>query len=58
VITYTYIGPQTTLVRLNGTVVGAIIESKKGFRYFPKNAGQKGGDFYPTLAACKQSLES
>lgn len=28
-----------------------------GYRYYPK--GQKtGGDLYPTLAACKQSLEN
>ncbi len=49
-------------VKLNGKHVGTIREvlpkgaSLSSFVYFPK--GQKiGGDMYPTLAACKASLE-
>lgn len=57
-ITYAKKDLQTTKVKLDGKFVGSIIESKKGFRYFPKNIVQAGGDFFATLAECKLSLEA
>lgn len=47
-----------TNVFLNGEHVGAIEHNKSGtFQYFPKDTDD-GGDLYPTLAACKASLEA
>lgn len=51
-------------VLLDGRQIGTIKElyaeiggNVTGYRYFPKG-DPKGGDIYPTLAACKQSLKS
>lgn len=57
----TYI--ETHLVKLNGKEVGAIKRALNkgpgnatGYRYHPKG-DKTGGDFFPTLDACKRSLE-
>jgi len=45
-----------TVVRLGQKKVGQILECPLGFYY--KAKGRKDlGDFFPTLAQCKQSLE-
>jgi len=55
-ISYVRKDAQTVKVLLDRKFVGAILDSKKGFRYFPKNTNSQGGDFFPTLEACKRSL--
>ncbi len=56
-ITYKQRDSQTWVVRLAGKVVGQIVESKMGFRYFPKG-GAAPGDWFTTLSACQKSLEA
>ena len=46
-----------TVVRLGKKIVGQILECPDGF-YFKVNRKRKRGDFFPTLAQCKQSLEA
>lgn len=55
-ITYQAKDTQTTTVKIDGKAAGTILESKRGFRYFPKGFAE-GGDFFPTLDECKRSLE-
>lgn len=47
----------TVKVHLNGKHIGSIRHDGGGWRYFPKG-WTTGGDIYPTLAACKASLEA
>lgn len=48
--------PETHYVYLDGKCVGTITLTPGGYQYRPKGA-KTGGDFYPTLALCKASLE-
>jgi hypothetical protein len=52
--------PETPIqVILDGTITGLIRATTGGFAYYPKGAGTKGrGEVFPTIAACKVSLES
>jgi len=45
-----------TVVRLDKKIVGQILECPNGF-YFKLKGRKDRGDFFPTLAQCKQSLE-
>lgn len=56
-ITYKQSDPQVIRVFVAGKFAGKIIESKKGFRYFPSRSSV-GGEIFPTLQACKNSLEA
>lgn len=56
-ITYKDQEPQITKVFMDRKLSGKIIESKKGFRYFPLHS-QTAGEIFPTLQGCKNSLES
>ncbi len=50
---------QAVSVRVDGRVVGSIVESKKGFRFHPSSfLYAKCGEFFPTFAECKSSLET
>lgn len=42
-------------VRLGGKIVGAIVRLADGYAYKP--TGRKHGDVFPTLEACKASVE-
>jgi hypothetical protein len=44
-------------VKLDGRVVGDIREERDGYRYFPRRS-KDGGLLFPTLSACKRSLEN
>lgn len=55
-ITYKYADQSTTSVLLEGKKVGKIVETEKGFRYYPK-ASSACGELFPTLIKCKKSLE-
>ncbi len=60
-ITYAERTSWSLKVKLDGKIVGTIQEgvenNARTYQYIPK--GQKtGGDKYPTLAACKASLEA
>jgi hypothetical protein len=59
-ITYKEITPNTTAVFLEGKRVGTIqkrtIDGQ--FQYWPWGDMQEGGDKFPTLVLCKQSLEA
>ena len=44
-----------TVVRLGKKIVGQILECPDGF-YFKLKGRKDRGDFFPTLAQCKQSL--
>ena len=46
-----------TVVRLDKKTVGQILECPNGF-YFKLKGRKDRGDFFPTLAQCKQSLEA
>lgn len=52
-----FIGGYET-VRLDGKVVGRIFRRDGGFQYVPNGNRKIGGEVYPTLEACKKSLES
>jgi len=54
-ITFKQIDPKTIHVLLENKRIGEIRTVDGGFQYFPKGQ-KKGGDVFPTLAACKQSL--
>lgn len=59
----TYSEQTTVTVKLDGRVIGHIKSQlwqsgrTFGYCYFPKGS-KTGGDVFPTLAACKASLES
>lgn len=42
-------------VRLDGKYIGDIKSVKGGYQYFPKGS-KSGGDIYPRLELCKNSL--
>ncbi len=42
-------------VKLDGRPVGEIYHTPGGFTYIPRGTS-RGGEFYPTLDLCKQSL--
>jgi hypothetical protein len=44
-------------VRLDGKIVGSIHAFNGGFQYFPKGS-KTGGELFPSLEACKRSLEA
>jgi len=54
-ITFKQIDPKTIHVLLENKRIGEIRSVEGGFQYFPKGQ-KKGGEVFPTLAACKQSL--
>lgn len=43
-------------VRLDGKIIGSIHTINGGFQYFPKGS-KTGGKLFPSLEACKRSLE-
>jgi hypothetical protein len=47
----------TTTVKLDGKRVGFIRQDENGYAYYPVSTPKKGGDYFPTLAACKRSIE-
>jgi len=49
------INATTIAVLLENKRVGEIRKVEDGFQYFPKGQ-RKGGEVFPTVAACKQSL--
>lgn len=55
-ISYEAISAFSVKVRLGGKVVGFIKHLGEGWQYFPINQTH-GGEIYPTLPACKNSLE-
>lgn len=59
-ITYKPIDKSTSIrVLLNGKAVGTIRNDYQlGYRYVPRAGVKHGGDYFPTLEACKRSLES
>lgn len=59
-ITYKPIEKSTSIrVLLDGKVAGTIRnEHELGYRYIPRAGVKHGGDYFPTLEACKRSLES
>lgn len=56
-ITYAQHYGGQTRVSLEGRWIGYIKQEDGGWRYYPKG-WTTGGDIYPTLAACKASLEA
>lgn len=44
------------LVYLDAKRVGSIKKVTGGWQYFPKGAKQLGGEVFPTLRACQNSL--
>lgn len=56
-ITTLYNGPDVHIVKLEGKTVGRIFKTPEGFRYIPTGS-KTGGEFFPTLEACKSSLEA
>lgn len=44
-------------VLLDGWYVGTIRPVSGGYAYFPKGCRSQSGDIFPTLMACKNSLE-
>ena len=53
----TYEEKHEVKVKIDGKVVGTIrFVPNAGWRYMPKGARIFGGEFFPTLAACKLSL--
>jgi hypothetical protein len=60
-ITYTPLSgtSRSIAVFLEGKRVGSITQSviDSQWQYFPKGEMEEGGDKFPTLALCKQSLE-
>lgn len=57
-IRYEYIDDRTTAVYLDGKRVGEICKMTDGFQYWPKGSRMEGGEIFPTLRECKQSLEA
>ena len=54
----TYEEKHEVKVKINGKFVGTIrFVPNAGWRYMPKGT-RVGGEFFPTLAACKLSLEA
>ena len=57
-ITYVPVMSDVWEVRLDGKLTGNIVLLEQGWRYQPKGRNKSFyGDFFPTLAECKQSLE-
>jgi hypothetical protein len=58
-ITYKELTPNTVAVFLQGKRVGTIQRRTvdNQWQYWPWGDMQEGGDVFPTLALCKQSLE-
>lgn len=56
-ITYRQISKTEIEVVLDRKKVGAIYTVDGGFQYWPKGPRSEGGEVFPTLHACKQSLE-
>jgi len=55
VLQFNPINANTIAVLLENKRVGEIRTVEGGFQYFPKGQ-RKGGEVFPSLAACKQSL--
>lgn len=47
----------TIAVNLDGKKVGFIRHKENGYTYFPATTPRNGGESYPTLDACKRSIE-
>jgi hypothetical protein len=56
-ITYTKLIDVQYIVKIDGKEVGRIRQEPDGFAYYPQNKKKYKGDTYPTLEACKASLE-
>jgi hypothetical protein len=54
-VTSIQVNPQLWNIKLGRKIVGQMRESKMGFRYCPRGS-QVAGEFFPTFAACLQSL--
>ena len=46
-----------TVVKLDGKIIGEILQSQEGFYYRVKKNKKFIGECFPTLEACKKSLE-
>lgn len=58
-ITYKIKSATNIQVRLDGKVVGSIIQSGTGFQYVPKGVKkEKGGEIFPTIRQVKDSIEA
>lgn len=49
--------PNGVKVELDGRFVGVITLNREGYTYWPRGSSRH-GEFYPTLEACKRSLET
>ncbi len=60
-VTFHVRGDSAVNVRLDGRFVGVIrrlIGDNGGWRYHPRGAAHLAGEIFPTLDACKQSLQT
>ena len=57
-----FLDPKTSklsvIVKLDGKIVGTIHHTTTGWQYMPKGRCKLGGELFPTLHQCQQSLES